>query len=68
MKRCILSLQRNIGREDEFRVSGGSDFQSCGPMTEKALSPNDDRIYGIERTSESEDLVETECDVNETLL
>ena len=28
-----------------------------------------DRIYGIERTSESEDLVETECDErNEKLL
>ena len=25
MKRCVLSLERNIGREDELRVSGGSD-------------------------------------------
>ena len=68
MKRCVLSLERNIGREDEFRVSGGSEFQSRGPMTEKALLPSDDRTYGIERTSESEDLVETECDGNERLL
>ena len=58
-------LERNIGREDEFRVSGGSEFQSRGPMTEKALLPSDDRTYGMERTSER---VETECDGNERLL
>ena len=68
MKRCVLSLERNIGKEDEFRVSGGSEFQSRGPMTEKALLPSDDLTYGMERTSESEDLVETECDGNERLL
>ena len=45
--------------EDEFWVSGGSEFQSRGPMTEKALLPSDDRTYGMERTSESEDRVET---------
>ena len=64
MKRCVLSLERNIGKEDEFRVSGGIEFQSRGPMSEKALLPSDDLIdltYGMERTSESEDLVETEC-------
>ena len=65
MKRCVLSLERNIGREDEFRVSGGSEFQRRGPMTEKALLPSDDRTYGMERTSESEDRVETECEGNE---
>ena len=58
MKRCVLNLERNSGREDEFRVSGGSEFQSRGPMTEKTLLPNDDRTYGMERTSESEDRVE----------
>ena len=68
LKRCVLSLERNIGKEDEFRVSGGSEFQSRGPMTEKALLPSDDRTYGMERTSESEDLVETVCDGNERLL
>ena len=67
LKRCVLSLERNIGREDEFRVSGGSEFQSRGPMTENALLPSDDLTYGMERTSESEDLVETECDRNERL-
>ena len=36
-------------------------------MTEMALLPSDDRTYGMERTSESEELVETECDGNETL-
>ena len=28
-------------------------------MTEKARLPNDDRAFGMERTSESEDIVET---------
>ena len=68
MKRCVLSLERNTGKEDEFRVSGGGEFQSRGPMTEKALLPSDDLTYGMKRTSESEDLVETECDGNERLL
>ena len=69
MKKCVLRLERiNIGREDEFRVSGRSEFQSRGPMTEKALLPSDDRTYGMERTSESEDLVETEFDGDERLL
>ena len=68
MKRCVLSLERNIGREDKFRASGGSEFQSCEPMTEKAYLPSDNRTYGMERTSESDDRVETECDGNERLL
>ena len=68
MKRCVLILDRNICREDEFRVSGGSEFQRRGPMTEKARLPSDDRSYGMERTSESKDRVETECDGNERLL
>ena len=63
-----LSRERKIGREDVFRVSGGSEFQSRGPMTEKALLPSDDLTYGMDRTSESEDRVETECDGNERLL
>ena len=37
MKRYVLSLERNMGKEGQFRVSGGSEFQSRGPMTEKAL-------------------------------
>ena len=36
-------------------------------MTEKASLPSDDRTYGMERMSESENLVETECDGNERL-
>ena len=68
MKRCVLSLERKIGKEFEFRVSGGSEFQSRGPLTEKALSPSDDLTYGMERTSESEDIVDTECDGNDRLL
>ena len=62
MKRCVLSLEQNSGREDEFRVSGGIDDR------EKALLPSDDLTYGMDRTSESEDRVETECDGNERLL
>ena len=65
---CVLSLERNIGREDEFRVSGGSEFQSRGPMAEKALLPSDNLTYGMERTRESENRVETERDGKETLL
>ena len=38
-------------------------------MTEKVrILPSDDLTYGMERTSESEDHVETECDGNERLL
>ena len=37
-------------------------------MPEKALLLSDDRTYGMERTSESEDRLETECDGNEKLL
>ena len=42
----VLSLVRNIGKGDELWVSGESEFQSRGPMTEKALLPSDDRTYG----------------------
>ena len=64
-------LRAGPGRQNPARAdlwSGGSEFQSRGPMTEKALLPSDDLTYGMERTSESEDLVETECDGNERLL
>ena len=27
LKRCVLSRERYIGKEDEFRVSGGSEFR-----------------------------------------
>ena len=67
MKRCVLSLERNIGKEDKFQVSGGSQFQSRGPWTEKALLPSDDPTYGMARTKESEDRVDTEYE-NERLL
>ena len=63
-----MILERNIGDEDEFRVSGGSELQSRGPMNRESPLPSDDRTYGMERISESEDLVETECDGNERLL
>ena len=62
-----MSLEENIGKEDDFRVSGGRDFQSRGPMTEKDLLPSDDHTYGMERRSELEYLVETECEGNQRL-
>ena len=67
LKRYVLSLERNIGKENELLVSGGSKFQNHGLITEKALLPSEDLTYGMER-SESEDFVETECDGNERLL
>ena len=37
-------------------------------MTEKAILPNDDRTYGMKKkTNESADLVETECNGNESV-
>ena len=42
--------------------------EGVNSLTEKALLPSDDRRYGMERKSESEDRVETECDGNEKLL
>ena len=63
-----MNLEWNIGKKNEFRISEGSEFQSRGPMTEKAVLSSDDWKYGMERTSESEDLVETECGENERLL
>ena len=53
MKRCVLSLERKTGEEFEFRISGGSEFQSRGPMKENVLLPSDDLTYGMERTIES---------------
>ena len=51
-RRCVLSLERKIGKEEEFRVSWGSEFHSRGPMTEKALCQKIFQvwIYGMERT------------------
>ena len=53
-EKVCLSLERNIGKEDQFRVSRGSEFQSREPMTEKALLSSDDRSNRMERMSESE--------------
>ena len=35
LKRWVLSFERNV-ETDELRVSGGTEFQSLGAMTEKA--------------------------------
>ena len=56
LKRWGLSFARNVETDHELRVSGGSEFQSLGAMIEKALLPRDVRIYGMDRTDESDDL------------
>ena len=52
LKRCFeLGTELCSGRQEEdSRVSGGSGFQSRGPMTEKALLPSNDLTYGMEKT------------------
>ena len=55
-----LSFERNVETDNELRVSGGREFQSLGAMTEKAFIPRDVRTYGIDRTNESDDLVDKE--------
>ena len=58
LKRWVLSFERNVESDNELRVSGGRKFQSLGGMTEKALLPRDVRTYGMDRTDESDDLVD----------
>ena len=59
LKRWVLSFERNVETDNELRVSGGREFQSLG-ATEKALLPRDVRTYGMDRTDESDDLVDRE--------
>ena len=49
-------------------MSGEREFQSLGAMTEKTLLPRDVRTYGMDRTDESDDLVDRECEGKERLL
>ena len=60
LKRWVLSFERNVETDNELRVSGEREFQSLGAMTEKALLPRDVRTYGMDRTDESDDLVDRE--------
>ena len=60
LKRWVLSFERNVERDNELRVSGGREFQSVGATTEKALLPRNVRTYGMDRTDESDDLVDRE--------
>ena len=60
LKRWVLSFERNVETDNELRVSGGREFQSLGAMTEKAFLPRDVRTYGMDRTDESDDLVDRE--------
>ena len=50
LKRCVLSFEQNVERDNELWVSGGREFQSLvGAMTQKALLPRDVRTYGMDR-------------------
>ena len=60
LKRWVLSFEWNVETDNELRVSGGREFQSLGAMTEKARLPRDVRTYGMDRTDESDDLVDRE--------
>ena len=53
-----MGFERNVETDNEFRVSGGREFQSLGAMTEKALLLRDVWTYGMDRTDESDDLVD----------
>ena len=55
-----MGFERNVESDNELRVYGGREFQSLGAMTEKALLPRDVRTYGMDRTDESDDLVDRE--------
>ena len=55
-----MGFERNVETDNELRVSGGREFQSLGAMTEKALLPRDVRTYRMDRTDESDDLVDRE--------
>ena len=52
-----LCFERNVEKHNELRLSGGSEFQILGAMTEKALLPRDVRTYGMDRTDESDDVL-----------
>ena len=62
-----LSFEWNVEWDNELRVSGGREFESLGEMTEKALLPRDVRTYGMDRTDESDNLVDREWDGKERL-
>ena len=55
-----MCFEQNVETDKELRVSGGREFQSLGATTEKALLTRDIRTYGMDRTDESDDLVDRE--------
>ena len=60
LKRWVLSFERNVETDNELRVSGGREFQSLGAMTEKALLTQRCSDIWMDRTDESDDLVDRE--------
>ena len=61
-----FELGTELGEEGEFPVSGGREFQSRGPIKRKPFCQV--MIGHMKRTSESEDLVQTECEGNERII
>ena len=55
-----MGFKRNVERDNELRMSGWREVQSLGAMTEKAFLPRAVRTYGMDRTDESDDLVDGE--------
>ena len=65
MKRWVLSFERNVEIVDtasELRVSGEREFQleSWSNDRKGPFIPRDVRTYGMDRTDESDDLVDRE--------
>ena len=57
-----MCFERNVERDNELRVAGGREFQSLGAMTGKAFLTRDVRTYGMDRTNESDNLVDIKID------
>jgi hypothetical protein len=53
-----MCFELNVKVHNRLLVSGGREFQSLGAMTEKVLLSRDVRTYGMDRTDESDDLID----------
>ena len=51
--KVCFELGTELGLGDEFPVSGGREFQSRGPMKEKALLSSDDRCLNFQNQRNS---------------
>ena len=55
-----MGFDWNVETDNELLVSGGREFQSLGALTRNVLLPRDVRTYGMDRTDESDSLVDRE--------